>query len=102
MNIQFLEGKVECHKGVQINLTGDEVARAIYTYLTAHNVNIVGAATIMVNGELCKEGQIYVDPSGRVVADGVGFDGSENKEIPERPYVEDLLDSHIKKNGKKN
>lgn len=24
------------------------------------------------------------------------------KVIPERPYVEDLLDSHIKKNGKKN
>lgn len=24
------------------------------------------------------------------------------KVIPERPYVEDFLDSHIKKNGKKN
>ncbi len=77
MNIQLFNKKGDCSKGVQINLTGDEVAMAIYTYLTAHNVNIVGAATIMVNGELCKEGLIYIDPSGRVVVDGVCFDGGE-------------------------
>lgn len=37
--------------GVQIDLTGEEVATAIYAYLMAHNVVINGPATIRVNGE---------------------------------------------------
>lgn len=53
---------------------------AIYTYLTAHNVHISGAATITVNGELCERGGIYVDPSARVVASGEGWNGKGYKE----------------------
>jgi hypothetical protein len=75
MNIQFGKGVTKFGPGVEINLTGDEVARAIMTYLTAHSVYISGAATITVNGELCEVGEVYVDPSGKVVADGVGWDG---------------------------
>lgn len=75
MNIEFGRGKTEYGPGVQIDLTGEEVAKAILTYLTAHNIHIDGAMTIRVNGELCKFGGIYVDPSARVIANGIGWNG---------------------------
>jgi len=80
MEVSFGKGKTQYGTGVQIDLTGDEVAMAIYTYLTAHNVHISGAATITVNGELCEYGGVYVDPSGRVVANGEGYNGRGHKE----------------------
>jgi hypothetical protein len=79
MEVYFGNGKTEYGTGVQIDLTGEEVARAIYTYLTAHNVHIQGAATIRVNGDLCEEGEIYVDPSGFVVANGKKWNGRGTK-----------------------
>jgi len=80
MNISFGKGKTEYGTGVQIDLTGNEVATAIYAYLMAHNVFIDGAATIRVNGEQIKEGSMYVDLSGRVVANGEGWSGRGHKE----------------------
>lgn len=80
MDIQFGEGKTKHGPGVQIDLGGNEVALAIYTYLTAHGVHISGPATISVNGETIRFGEVYVDPSGRVVADGVGWNGRGHKE----------------------
>lgn len=65
MNIQFGKGKTQFGPGVQIDLTGNEVAMAIYTYLTAHSIIIAGPATISVNGEMCEVGSVYVDPSCR-------------------------------------
>lgn len=65
-------------KGVDVELTGDEVAIAIMTYLTAQHVNISGPRTITVNGELCEVGRIYVDPSGFVIDnEGEKWDGSD-------------------------
>jgi hypothetical protein len=75
MKVKFGKGTSQYGPGVQIDLTGDEVAHAIYTYLVAHDINIFGPRTITVNGELCKVGQVYVDPSGRVIANGIGYDG---------------------------
>jgi hypothetical protein len=75
MEIQFGKGKTKYGKGIQIDLTCEEIARAIYAYLMSHNVVINGAATIRVNDELIKKGEIYVDPSGRVIADGIGWSG---------------------------
>jgi len=75
MKIKYGKGKTQYGPGVQINLTGDEVAMAIYTYLTAHKFHISGPATIRVNGKLCKEGEIYVDPSGFVIAKGKRYSG---------------------------
>jgi len=80
MKVSFGNGKTEFGPGVQIDLTGAEVATAIYAYLTAHDIHIDGPATIRVNGELCKSGGIYVDPSARVVAKGVGWNGRGYKE----------------------
>ena len=80
MNIQFGKGSTEYGPGVQIDLTGDEVATAISAYLTAHNVYISGARTIMVNGELCESGRVYVDPAGRVIVNGIGWNGRGHKE----------------------
>ena len=75
MNIQFGKGKTKYGPGVEINLTGDEVATAIDAYLVAHGIYISGARTISVNDELCKIGQIYVDPSGFVISNGNKWSG---------------------------
>jgi hypothetical protein len=79
MDIQFGDKKTEYGPGVQINLTGDEIASAIRAYLVAVGVNIQGASTTFVNDALIKDGAIYVDPSGSVIADGVGWSGRGNK-----------------------
>lgn len=76
MDIKYGKGKTEYGPGVSISLTGDEVARAIDAYLCAHGVHVFGPRTIRVNGELCEQGHIYVDPSGFVVAEGKKFLGS--------------------------
>jgi hypothetical protein len=80
MEISFGKGKTEHGPGVQIDLTGDEVAQAIYTYLKTHNVRITGPLTIKVNGELCESGSVYVDPSGAVVTNNEVYSGRGHKE----------------------
>jgi hypothetical protein len=80
MQIYFGKGKTGYGPGVQIDLTGEEVATAIYAYLMARNVVIDGAATIRVNDEIIESGSIYVDPSGRVIANGDGWNGRGHKE----------------------
>lgn len=76
MEISFGKGKTKYGPGVQIDLTGAEVATAIYAFLTAHGVYISGPATISVNGELCESGEVYVDPSGFIISDGEKWSGS--------------------------
>lgn len=69
------DGKTQYGPGVSIELTGEEVATAIAAFLVAHDINISGARTITVNGELCEFGHVYVDPSGYVVAAGMMISG---------------------------
>jgi hypothetical protein len=75
MRITYGDGTTEYGPGVSIELTGEEVARAISAYLTAYDVNIQGARTITVNGDLCEAGEVYVDPSAFVVANGRRYSG---------------------------
>ncbi len=75
MKIRLGDGKTQYGPGVSIELTGDEVATAIDAYLVAHNVHVSGPRTITVNGNLCEEGEVYVDPSGFAIAAGKKFDG---------------------------
>lgn len=75
MKIRYGKGTTQYGPGVEILLTGDEVATAILAYLTARRVHIQGPRTIRVNGELCKAGNIYVDPSGFVIHKGDKLDG---------------------------
>lgn len=75
MKVKYGHGTTEYGPGVSIELTGDEVATAIDAYLVAHGIHVDGPRTIRVNGELCKSGRVYVDPSGFVIADGEKFDG---------------------------
>lgn len=75
MKINYGSGKTQYGPGVQIDLTGEEVAIAIMTYLTARRVHIDGPKTITVNGEQCRRGSIYVDPSGSVITKEGKFDG---------------------------
>ena len=59
--------------GISIDLTGDEVATAIHAWLVAHGIHINGPRTTTVNGELCLDARLYVDPSGSVTWDGKKF-----------------------------
>lgn len=70
MKMKYGNGKTEFGPGVSIDLTGDEVARAIDAWLVANGVHVSGPRTINVNGELCQEGHIYVDPSGFIITPG--------------------------------
>lgn len=75
MDVRRGRGQTKYGPGVDIDLTGAEVATAIDAYLVAHGVHVRGARTITVNGELCECGNIYVDPSGFVIANGEKFSG---------------------------
>lgn len=74
MIVKHGEGRTEYGPGVNIELTGDEVATAIDQWLAAQGVHVSGPRTVTVNGELCESGHVhghvYVDPSGHVIADG--------------------------------
>ncbi len=79
MNVKFGKGKTIYGPGVEINLTGNEVATAIDAYLVSHGIHVSGPRTITVNGELCKKGQVYVDPSGYAIHKGIGWNGKGKK-----------------------
>lgn len=81
MKVNYGAGKTQFGTGVEITLTGDEVACAIDAYLVAHGTYVRGARTIKVNGELCEVGSIYVDPSGFVISDGFRFEGRHNSNL---------------------
>lgn len=75
MDFEYGNGKTKYGPVVSIKLTGDEVATAIYAYLVAYGVHVDGPRTVLVNGELCSSGEVYVDPSGFVIAQGDKFSG---------------------------
>lgn len=75
MQVKFGSGETEFGPGVSIELSGDEVAVAIDAYLVSHGVHVHGSRTVTVNGGLCQAGEIYVDPSGFVVANGERLSG---------------------------
>jgi hypothetical protein len=75
MKVRFGKGTTEFGPGVDIFLTGCDVALAISAYLVAKDIHISGPRSIMVNGSLCKRGRVYVDPSGFVVNKGVAVSG---------------------------
>ena len=70
MKVAHGKGSTQYGPGVQINLTGEEVATAISAYLVARGVAISGPRTITVNGDLCEAGGVYVDPAGFVLRKG--------------------------------
>lgn len=75
MNVNFGEGRTSYGPGVSVRLTGEEVATAIDAFLVAHGFFVSGPRTITVNGELCDEGHVYVDPSGFFVTNGTRLSG---------------------------
>jgi len=75
MDIGYGRGITAYGPGIEIRLSGDEVALAIDAYLVAHDVVVRGPRTITVNGALCGIGRVYVDPSGFVISEGEKLDG---------------------------
>lgn len=76
MKVEYGDGKTKYGPGVNVALSGEEVARAISAYLVSHGVHVDGPRTITVNGGLCEFGRVYVDPSGFVISKkGKKFNG---------------------------
>lgn len=75
MQVKHGEGRSEFGPGVSIELTGDEVADAIFTWLKSQGVTVRGPRTVTVNGQLCAEGRVYVDPCGTVMDNGEHWSG---------------------------
>lgn len=67
MHVRQGPGKTECGPGIEVVLSGDEVASAIDDYIEKRGVTVSGPRTITVNGALCYQGRVYVDPSGHVI-----------------------------------
>lgn len=87
--------------GVLVTLTGSEVAQAIDTYLVAHQIFVQGPRTVRVNGELCEDGLVYVDPSGYVVYEGKRFSGRGAPEPEDiRVFLDQLAQESKKDWGK--
>jgi len=63
--------------GINIELTGDEVARAIDSFLVAKGVSVSGSRTIKINGKSSDHAivSIFVDPSGFVTNKGKKISG---------------------------
>jgi hypothetical protein len=91
MIIEEGNGTTKYGPGVSIKLDGVEVARAILAYLTSQGVDIDGAKTIRVNGELVDHGDVYVDPSGDVYHEGRRYSGRGLAE--EKPKEQPLTDT---------
>lgn len=75
MKIRYGSGTTKYSPGVLITLSSDELVTAIGAFLVAHKIYVTGPRTISVNNDLIKEGHIYVDPSGSVIARGKEFSG---------------------------
>jgi hypothetical protein len=75
MEVRYGDSPSKFGPGVIIEMTGNEVARAVDTWLVAHGIHTSGPRTVTINSALCDEGQVYVDPSGFVIADGIKFSG---------------------------
>lgn len=76
IEIDYGDGPTKYGPGVQIDMDGDELAKAIDLWLHAQGFTVRGPRTIRVNGELCESASCYVDPSAFVVFDGEKYPGS--------------------------
>jgi hypothetical protein len=75
------KGATECGPGVRISMSGEDVASAISLWLYAQDILIEGPRTITYNNKLLEDDcEVYVDPSGCVLKDGVRFNGSGGTE----------------------
>lgn len=59
---------------MKIQLTGEELAQAIYEYLDKRGLNFPGSQQIVsVNGEACTEATVIYDNSKTYAWNGTGF-----------------------------
>ncbi len=79
MKVEYGKGTTKYGPGVNIKLDGNEISCAIMVYLMAHDITINGARTIKINNELIDNVNIYVDPSGNVIANGKEYSGRGEK-----------------------
>ena len=80
MKVQLGTGTGTTHHGpgVEIKLSGNELAEAVDLWVYSQGVVVRGPRTITVDDELCrgKNGRVYVDPSGFVMYKGKRYNGT--------------------------
>jgi hypothetical protein len=79
MKIKKGKGDSEFGTGIDIKLTGNELAKAVDLYLYSQDLYVSGARTIRVNGDKCKSASVYIDPSGSLIKDGERISGRTGK-----------------------
>lgn len=72
MKIKAASGSTMYGAGVNITLTRDEVAQAIFEWIASKGVKVEGPRTIISQAEL----MVYVDPSGSVSSGGMTIYGN--------------------------
>lgn len=101
MKVQYGNGKTKYGPGIDICLTGSEVAEAINLWLAkTGNVIVTGPSTITVNGHQCKYGLVYVDPSGSVKTETQTLHGRGPTKEPETLKVKVMVDEDTTFSGK--
>ncbi len=76
MDIKYGRYPGEFGPGIEIELTGNELAQAIETWLMAQGVLITGARTTTVNdGDPCGSARVFVDPGGFITTAGQRISG---------------------------
>jgi len=94
MEVKYHNITTKYGTGIEILLTGDEVATAIDSYLVSNRIAVDGPRTITVNGGLCERGRVFVDPSGKVITKDTVYDGQSKKD-----FVENFEDYSIPQNA---
>ncbi len=62
--------------GAEISLDGNELAEAIFDYVTKNGLIIKGPCTARIDNKLCTGASVYVDPSAKIeLASGVKIHG---------------------------
>jgi hypothetical protein len=76
MEVRYGDADTGDGTGVLVELTGNEIARAVDLLVYSQGVIVRGPRTVTVNGDSCRSGRVRVDPYGFVIAKGKKLRGS--------------------------
>lgn len=79
MIIEHGKSKTKYGPGVDIRLSSEDIAKAILEYVERKGVTITGPRTVLIDGKLCTNGKVYVDPLGNVETEYVILTGRGRK-----------------------
>lgn len=75
MKLDYGKGKTEFGPGVLIQLTGNELCRAIDAFIKDKGLEVKGPRTVRIAGHAATGASVYVDPAGLVIHKGKKYSG---------------------------